>query len=414
MSIKEVSRGEIFSRVHRGEMSLKSSVELLGLSYRQAKRLYSRFRDGGSSALVHGNVGRPSNRRVSEETRLLVLDIVASNYGGVAEKGPGQRLGPTLVSEQQLLDHELAVPRTTVRRWMQEAGLWTRVRRSNPKTYARRDRRAHFGELLQLDGSFHDWYEGRGSYGGKQSCMMALVDDATSTTATGEAVYTQFGFMCAKLGIEIIGAGSPQAKGRVERSHGTHQDRLIKKLRLADISDDASANSYLEDIYMPRHNSCLAVPAVNPLDCHTQIDSELNTDDVWCLEQKRVIGNDHVVRYNGMFMQIDRRIRGRVPAKAKVLIREREDGQIRIVHVGRTGKERVCDWTPITPAKRRKELAKKRENESRLELLEKPAKQPWKPATNHPWRKSMDNDIAIAKKRKEAREQQQTYSQRGA
>lgn len=267
MSQKEFTRGAVLTRVSAGSMTLREASLLLGVSYRQAKRVYRRYRSDGPDGLVHGNVGRASNHAWGAGERARVVELVRAHYGGGAQRGPGQRFGPTMVAEHLLEDHGVGVACSTLRDWMGSAGLWSRVRRSKPRT-VRRERRAHFGELVQLDGSFHDWFEGRGARAGRRSCVMKLVDDATGITllrfgdeettwaaagaiqawietygvpralytdwknvykreptsherALGEAGQTQFGRMCAKLGIEIIAAGTPQAKGRVERSHGT-------------------------------------------------------------------------------------------------------------------------------------------------------------------------------------------------
>ena len=394
MSSKEFNRGSVLARVRAGEITLTEAVPLLCVSYRQAKRLYRRYRSGGGAkSLVHGNVGHRSNRAHAIAERDAVLSIIRADYGGSRAKGSGQRFGPTLVAEHLWTDHGVLVPRQTLRDWMREAGLWSRVRRVKPVTHERRERRAYFGELVQMDGSFHDWFEGRGARQGRRSCMMSLVDDATSTTllrfgdeetiwaavgvliawieaygvplalytdwknvykreptmnerARGEVPYTQFGRMCQKLGIEIIAASSPQAKGRIERNHGTQQDRLVKKMRLLKISDDAQANAYVRTDYLPKHNARFTVEPASPVDHHREWDRRLQMDDVFCLEHTRVIGNDYVVQYNNHGLQLDRAARGRVPAKSRVLMRETEDGRLRVIHVSRDGQERVCSWTP--------------------------------------------------------------------
>jgi hypothetical protein len=214
--------------------------------------------------------------------------------------------------------------------------MWTRERKRKPYR-RRRLRRAHFGELLQLDGSFHAWLEGRGPTG----CLLNLVDDATgmalavfakdeTTWAVAglvrawverygvpRAIYTdwksvyhappekeevapqlsQFGNMCAKLGIRLIAANSPQAKGRVERHHGTHQDRLVKKMRRLGIADYVVANRYLAENYLPAHNARFGVPPADPVDLHQSLPRKLDLNTVFCLEHRRTVGNDWVVRF---------------------------------------------------------------------------------------------------------------------
>jgi hypothetical protein len=393
MSRKEFARGSVLARVTGAEITLRDALPLLGVSYRQAKRLLRRFRARGAAALVHGNVGRRSNHAVPAIERDAVLDLIRTHYGGPVAKGPGQRFGPTLVAEHLWIEHGLLVARSTLRDWMRAAGLWSRTRRGRPPTHVRRERRAHFGELVQLDGSFHDWFEGRGSRAGQRSCVMTLVDDASSTTllrfgdeetiwaavrvlrawiaeygvpcalytdwknvykrepttneaARGEVAYTHFGRMCQKLDITIIGAASAQAKGRVERNHGTHQDRLIKKMRLLGIADDATANAYVTATYLPAHNARFAVAPASAVDHHRVRDRQLRDDDVFCLEDRRVVGADYVVQYHGQALQLDRAARGRVPIKSTVLVRETEDGMLRVLHIGRDGQARRCAWTP--------------------------------------------------------------------
>lgn len=425
MSQKEFERGAVFRRVQRREISLKEGALLLKMSYRQAKRLYKRFRAEGRQGLVHRSVGRVSNHAREAVERERVVEIISERFRGNAERGPGQRLGPTLVAEHLWEDHGIRVPRTTLQDWMIQAGLWSRARRSSPKP-KRRARRAHFGELVQLDGSFHDWFEGRGERGGRRSCLMNMVDDATGTTllrfgeqetiwsavdilrawiekygvpralytdwknvykrqpttaeqAAGEAGHTQFGRMCAKLGIEIITAATPQAKGRVERSNGTQQDRLIKKMRLRGIEDDAAANTYVESVYLPAYNGRYALPPASPVDYHLPRNPDLKDEEVFSLEHTRTVGNDYVVQFGRQALQLDRSARGRIPAGSKVLVREGRDGRLRVIHVSRLQGERECRWTIAT------QRPAKPEPSARGKGAEVPRK-PHRPAPDHPWR----------------------------
>jgi hypothetical protein len=430
MSQKEFDRGAVYSRVGVGDLTLKEAAVLLGISYRQAKRLYKRFRTEGPAGLVHRSVGRVSNHARPIAERAEILEIIREQYGGKPERGPGQRFGPTLVAEHLREDHGLYVPCSTLRDWMSAAGLWTRVRRSKPKA-KRRQRRAHFGELVQLDGSFHDWFEGRGERGGRRSCVMNMVDDATGMTllrfgeqetiwaavailrawiekygvpralytdwknvykrrptsaeeAAGEVGYAQFGRMCAKLGIEIIAAGTPQAKGRVERSNGTQQDRLIKKMRLRGIADDAAANAYVESVYLPAYNERYAVAPASGVDYHLPRNPAVRDEDVFCLEHSRMVGNDFVVQFGKRGLQLDRAARGRVPAGSKVLVRESQDGKLRVIHMSRLHGEHECRWTPAAPRARKPESSAA----ASAPELERPRK-PNRPAPDHPWRRAM-------------------------
>ncbi len=261
MSARELTRVGILARVKAGTLTVRSAAELLHVGYRQAKRLVRRYRAKGAKGLRHGGAGRRSNhaRPAAERTRILAL--VRHKYSGPID----ERFGPTLAAEHLASEDGVVVHHDTLRRWMLATGLWSRARKRSPYRQ-RRARKAHFGELVQLDGSFHLWYEDRAP----QGCLMTLVDDATSHTlgrlgaqetiwaavavlrhwieahgvphalytdwknvyvrlptaaeqAAGAVPRTQFGRMCAALDIRIIPASSPQAKGRVERNHGTHQ-----------------------------------------------------------------------------------------------------------------------------------------------------------------------------------------------
>jgi hypothetical protein len=366
MSEGEVRRGGILARVETGEVSQVEAAAMLGLSYRQTKRLWSEYQQGGTAALIHGNAGKPSNRAKDGKLRERVLRLVRKHY-----QGPGEVFGPTLAAEHLREDHGIALDAETLRRWMLAEGLWQRERKR--KAYRqRRQRRAHFGELVQMDGSFEAWLEERGPRG----CLVSMVDDATSrgvarigaeetTWAVADtmrawvekygvprALYvdwknvyhhaptekqkqqgispvSQFGRMCAKLGTELIGAHSPQAKGRVERSHGTHQDRLIKKMRLKKISSYEAANRYLEEEYLAKHNARYAVAAAEAVDFHEPVPAHVNLDDVFCLEDERKVSNDWVVQYGPRWFQIAEK--PYVPAGSTLLVRERRDGSIRLV-----------------------------------------------------------------------------------
>jgi hypothetical protein len=426
MSRKEFSRGSVLARVAAGTITLTEALPLLGVSYRQAKRLWRRYRAAGAPGLVHGNVGCVSNHARPTTERATVVALIQAHYSGTLAKGPGQRFGPTLVAEHLWTDHGLLIARSTLRDWMRAAGLWSRTRRGRPP-HTRRARRAHFGELVQLDGSFHDWFEGRGDRRGARSCMMSLVDDATSTTllrfgaeetiwaavavlhawiaaygvpralytdwknvykreptlnerSRGDAAYTQFGRMCQKLDIEIIGAASPQAKGRIERNHGTQQDRLIKKMRLLGLADDPAANAYVQATYLPQHNARFAVLPASPVDHHRVRDPRRHDDDIFCLEDTRIVGQDYVVQYRGRALQLARAARGRVPAKSTVLVRETEDGRVRVIHVARDGHERVCPWTVAVA----RAAAPARAKDAPPAIVTPAA--PHRPAPDHPWR----------------------------
>jgi hypothetical protein len=391
MSDREYRRGEVLGRVLKSELSIVDAAVLLEMSYRQTQRLLKRMKATGRKGLVHGNLGRASNRSYPERERERVLGIVAKQYGGAVE-GAGQRFGPTLCAEHLWIDHGILVAVPTLRRWMLKDRSWSRVRKSK-RVFRRRDRREHFGELVQLDGSFHDWFEGRGPVG----CLISIIDDATGVAlgrfnkeettwdaarvlrvwigkygvpkalyvdaksvfvrggtvnelAAGIEPVTNFGRMCQKLGIEVIVARTPQAKGRIERHHGTNQDRMVKKMRLKGISDYEAANEYLETEYFPEHSARFAIAPGKPQDFHTRLNPKLDLRHVFCLEEQRVVGNDWVIRYENQALQITvtNRAKRYTGPRGKVLVRETENGEIFIVARSPMGDESILDWTGVT------------------------------------------------------------------
>ena len=262
MSCKELRRAGVLARVESGELKLVDAAVVMGVSYRQSKRLARRYGEMGTEGLKHGSAGRESNRKKPKKFRERVLRLVRKKYSGEE----GERFGPTLAAEHLASDDEVEVNAQTLRRWMLAEGLWSRARKRRLHR-KQRERKEHVGELVQMDGSFHDWLEDRGPRG----CLMNMVDDASGNTLArmgkeetiwaaagvlrawikkygvpvalytdwknvyvreatskeqmqGVVPVTQFGGMCQRLGIGIIAANSAQAKGRVERNHGTHQD----------------------------------------------------------------------------------------------------------------------------------------------------------------------------------------------
>jgi len=411
MNERETRRSGVLDRVKSEDLTQMEAAEILGLSYRQTKRLYRRFLKLGGEGLVHGHVGKRSNHAKAARFRRRVLALVRKHYGGE----PGERFGPTLAAEHLAEDHDVAVDAETLRRWMLAEGLWTRERKRKPYRQ-RRLRRAHFGELVQMDGSFEDWLEARGPRG----CLIHMVDDATSTslatfsleeTTWGVAdtlriwvekygipralyvdwktVYlvqpterqkqegivptSQVGRMCAKLGIELIGANSAQAKGRVERGHGTHQDRLIKKMRLKKIATYEKANAFLAGSYLQQHNHKYAVRAREKADFHLAVGARLDLNQVFCLEEERKVSNDWVVQYGKRWLQIEAEQKRLVGAGSTVVVREHRDGALSLVQGGA-----VLRWHEL--GERPKAAAPRIQRR----VVTRP-----KPASDHPWRKPM-------------------------
>jgi hypothetical protein len=410
MSQEELRRVGVLARVRSHQLRVGDAARLMRVSYRQAKRLWKRYREEGAGGLKHRSVGRASNRARPLKFRQQVLDLVREKYGG----GVGERFGPTLAAEHLGAEDNLEVNAETLRLWMLQAGLWSRERKRR-KHRRRRERKEHFGELVQMDGSFHPWLEERGPEG----CLIDMADDATNQTLAqlgeeetiwavadtlrewiekygvpmalyvdwknlykrpatpreqlrGEEPITQFGRMCAKLGIELIAASSPQAKGRIERIHGTHQDRLVKKLRRKGVASHEAANVYLRKEYLPEHNRRFARAAAKREDYHRRAPRATELDGIFRLESERVVSEDGVVRYANRYFQLS----GQAPARSKVRVCEGRHGSIAIEYRGQ-----ALRWEEIPAPLPR--VASDRPG-GPLQA----GRRKWVPPADHPWRKA--------------------------
>jgi transposase len=417
MSKRELVRVEVLARVRSKQLRVLDAGRLMQVSYRQAKRLWKRYREEGAAGLQHRSAGRPSNHAHEKKFRQKVLQLVREKYGGAV----GERFGPTLASEHLGAEDGLQVDAETLRRWMLAEGLWSRERRRR-RHRRRRDRKEHLGEMVQMDGSFHAWLEDRGPEG----CLIDMVDDATNTTwaqlgeqetiwavadalrawierygvplalyvdwknlykrpanagerMRGEEPVTQFGRMCAKLGITLIAANSPQAKGRVERQHGTHQDRLVKKLRRRGIYSYEGSNVFLEREYLPEHNQRFGRCAARPEDYHRKAPSAAELERIFRLESERTVSDDWVVRYDNHFFQLEPQSGHMVPARSKVWVCEGRHGRITIEYGGRALPCREIA-APVQP--QGLETAA-RQATPRVPISVK--KRKWTPPPSHPW-----------------------------
>ena len=332
MSQKERDVLKVLHAVLQGERSQAEAARLLRLSVRQVRRLQRKLEAEGDQALVHGLRGRPSNHRLDESFRRAVLEAYRRQFAD---------FGPTFASEK-LAEQELIVCPQTLRRWLIAEGLWQRQRRRDPHR-SRRPRRECFGELVQMDASIHDWLEGRG----EEMVLISMIDDATNRILArfypagtigspldllgrwlrehgrpvalytdrhsifepqdkGRALpdgETQFGRALRELDIELIRAHSPQAKGRVERSFGTAQDRWVKELRLAEATTAAEANAVLERL-LPEHNRRFAKTARCGKDAHRSMGSRHDLAAILSIQEQRVVANDYTIRFRNRFYQL--------------------------------------------------------------------------------------------------------------
>jgi transposase len=406
MSVAERRRLEVFGRVRDGDLSVAGAAASLGISERQAWRLKARYVREGDGGLVHRLRGKASNRKTDGAVRSAVLKLYRQKYAG---------WGPTLACEYLAKEDGREVSHDTLLRWLREEGLFER-RRKRGRHRTRRPRRERRGELVQMDGSWHDWFEGRGPW----CCLMVLVDDATGRTfarfydrETLEAAFdvfgryarayglpralyvdragtyrpdpdtdepTQFGRAMASLGVGLILANSPQAKGRVERMNGTLQDRLVKELRLRGVGDIASANRLLEGGFLDDLNERFAVRAKRKRsDLHRRVTAGMNLDEVLCVHEERAVGRDWCVQWRGRLLQVDERHATLdLPRPGRrVGVIERLDGTLLLRYGSADLTWREVSRRPATKAKA-KRTKKPVVNNKR-----------WRPPPDHPFRRSL-------------------------
>jgi hypothetical protein len=399
MSLKELRRVHVLRYVMEKKVTQRQAGALLGVTARQVRRLVKRLGAEGEAGLAHRNRGRSSNRQHGLALKARVLRLYARRYGD---------FGPTLAAEQLAERHGLRLSAETLRRWLTTQGVTHFQRRARPHR-AWRARKAHVGELVQLDGSHHDWLEDRGP----RCVLLAYIDDASSrvwarfyeyegtwpaldsfrryvqrygvpltvyadrhTTykspaeptvqeqLDGQAPRSQFQRGLAELGCQLMYAQSPQAKGRVERLFKTLQDRLVKELRLAGIATLDAANAFLET-YLPWYNARFTVPPVHAVDVHRPLPARTDLNQLLCVKTRRVLRADWTVAYGGQWYQIQNAVR-----TTQVLVEERLDGTLQITHHGRP---LTYHTLPARPAKG-----------PEPERLARPRPRV-RPKTDHPW-----------------------------
>jgi len=385
MSKKEVKRIKVMEKLSEKGLTVKEASEILGISQRQIYRIKKRYESQGAAGLIHQLRGRESNRGYTEELKKGVIKIYRSIY---------KDFGPTLYTEKLEELHKIKIDHETIRRWLRSNGEITSTRRSR-RHRKKRERKRAIGEMLQFDGSPHDWFEGRGEV----CSLLHAVDDASGRVflrfAPNEntegvlkilkeyveengiphSIYTdkfnvyyaekkQTDFQKAmdKLSVRRIYANSPQAKGRVERGNRTLQDRLVKEMRLRGISDIDSANKFLREEFIGYYNNKFSIKEDLP-NIHTSSEG-IDLDNVFCRETKRQVRNDYTVTLNGQYIQLEKSEVTLPVPRQYVTLRKYLDGSLHIFH---------------------------NEDELRFKVLKgKPPKKrvkvTWRPSENHPWR----------------------------
>src|SRR6266852_6976330 len=373
MSQEERDDLDWLKRAKDGSISQREAAKKMGVSDRWVRTLVKRMNQRGDAVVVHGLRGRPSNRKLPAKTQKQAMKIL--------KQPDWHDFGPTFAAEQLAKRYQIQVGKETLRGWMMEAGLWKSKSRRLEQVHGWRPRRSAFGELVQWDTSEHDWLEGRG----RVRYLVRMIDDATSwswgrfverdatphnmgvlweylekngrmvdvytdrdsmfTVAPrpGESVeeqrqtdrLTQLGRSLRELGIGWIAAYSPQAKGRIERSFLTAQDRLVKQLRLAKITNLGAANVFLEKEYWPEWNERFARPVAAFPNQHRQLTPELDLAAILCHVEQRVIANDYTFSFNGQRYQIARSHAQAGMRHQPLRVELRLDGQLHARYQGR-------------------------------------------------------------------------------
>jgi len=377
---EELRKLYVVRKVLDQEILQEKASEILSLSSRQIRRIIKRVRLEGDKGVIHKSRGRPSNRRISDEIREKVIQLYRSEY---------EDFGPTLAAEKLEERHRVKVNDETLRLWLIESGDWKK-RRKRRGHRRWRERKHHFGEMVQMDGSHHDWFEGRGAW----CVLMGYIDDATGKVfgrfydyegtipamdsfkgyvkkhGLPMAVYldrhttykspakasiqdelenekplSEFERALKELGVEVIHATSAPAKGRVERLFGTLQDRLVKEMRLRGIRTVQEGNAFLKQ-YLPVYNRRFSVRPQERSNLHRPLPLGMNLDSILCIKTERALRNDFTVAHNSKLYQIEDRTHA-----SRVMVHEQIDGSIKIFYRGQALRFREITTRPLRPVK---------------------------------------------------------------
>lgn len=402
MRQKELKRLHVIGKVMERELTQVEAAEILSLSERQIGRIVKRIREEGDKGIQHRSRGKESCRRLPKKLKDRVVELYMRSYKG---------FGPTFTAEKLYEFDDIDLSKETVRKWLIEAGQWQKGRKT--RTHRQwRERKWHCGQMVQMDGSHHDWFEGR-----RPKCvLMGYIDDATGrifcrfyeyegtipamdsfkryikahgipmsvyfdkhTTykspaepsiedeINGTEPLSEFGRALRELGVDLIHAHSPQAKGRVERMFNTLQDRLVKEMTLRGINTIEEANKFLKG-YLSSHNKRFAVKPKEQNDLHRDIPKGLNLDKILCIRTERTLRNDSTIAHNGKLYQIQEAVKSK-----KVLVQERVNGMMLITHNNVSLKFKEVNTRPEKQQKPDRILRKRK-----IHI----------PSADHPWRKS--------------------------
>ena len=407
MTEKEISRHIIINNLIDGKINGSDASKQICVSVRQVRRIKAKVKKKGARGIIHGNRGRPSNREISVQKIKKIEMIVKKEY---------YDFGPTLATEKLDEIHHLNISNEKLRHLMIKWKLWkAKPRKQSKKKYLWRARKDNFGEMQQFDGSYHNWF------GKDESCLLLSVDDATGKITYAKfdknesivavfkfwleyfdkngvpiSVYldkfstykvnhknavdnkdmiTQFQRASNQAGFKLIFANSPQAKGRVERMNKTLQDRLVKELKLANITTIEKANEFLKE-YIPKFNSKFAVVPQKQADLHKEINKTLKQKlpQIFSIQNERKVMNDYTILFENKFYQLDRIQPTTVYKKDTVIVERHLNGDTKI-----NLKEHYLGYEEL-PERPKKEI------DIKLIALTKQRQSDWKPPANHPWR----------------------------
>jgi hypothetical protein len=413
MSRKESNRLHIIHQALDKKITQEEAAELISLSNRQLRRMLKRVREEGDGGICHRSRGKASNRRIPKRVKDKALKLYRDQYSD---------FGPTFASEKLLEVHKINLSDETLRLWLNQDNIPYKKRKSRPHRQWR-ERKKHFGEMVQIDGSHHDWFEGRGP-----TCVfMGYIDDATGTvygrfykyegtmpamdSFTGyirrygipQSVYldkhatyksrhqqtieeeledqkpmSQFEKSLAVLEVKVIHANSPQAKGRVERLFGTLQDRLVKELRLAGVNTVEQANESLKR-YLPAFNRKFRKKPAADANLHRPSLPLKELNRILCIKEEHIVRNDFTIVHDGKLYQIEDRVKAK-----RIAVEERIDGSMHIMNKDQDLKYRPITTRPV------KEIP-----ETGLSIHKKKG---WTPPRDHPWKKTYEQNRRLREK----------------
>jgi transposase len=416
MSDKEIKRVQSMTQLEQRQLTQGNAAAQLGISVRQIKRLWRAYQEQGAAGLVNKSRGKPSHNQLRDEVKRQALNLILERY---------RDFGPTLATEKLVEMHGIKISDESVRKMMMAEGLWKHRRKRKLRVFQMRERRACFGELVQIDGSDYDWFEGRSP----RCTLLVFVDDATGKLVELQFVphesffgyceaarhyfegygkpgafysdkhgifhlnnpkltpgdgLTDFGRAMQELGIQIICANTPQAKGRVERANQTLQDRLTKELRLRGISTPEQANRWLPE-FMQNYNRRFATAPRSELNFHTPLAPSDNLDLILCRKATRTLSKNLTLQYHKTIFQIHVQCPTYAMRNTVVTVFENANGEISILY-----KNKSLTFEVYYQQEKQAEVVPSKSIDFELSQ----PKKPHKPAPDHPWRKGFSTPLS--------------------